>query len=363
MSFIIASSVAAVVGLLIIITKRYHQHITADEQEGVQKFHSDVTPRIGGIVLLSGLVGGLFHEIYTGNLSFTLPVSLAIAVFPVFFLGMIEDFTKSIGAGCRFVAAVISGVSFYLILNAGITQTGLSWLDSGILSIPLISLLLTTVIIAGVSNATNIIDGFNGLLLGFAIMATSALCWVSYQVGDQQIFSITVVLMGSIFGLVIFNFPKGKLFTGDGGAYMIGFLLSALSILLVNRNQAVSPWFPMLLLLYPVTETLFSMFRRILVEKTSPFDPDNKHLHTLIYRSISHKEETFINHNAKTSVLVWPLMLCTIIPSILFWKDTTLLMITNGLFLLGYYALYMRLLHSCESLGDTKLIKVTGWHI
>ncbi len=354
MSFIISSALASFVGLLIILTKKYHQQITADGQDGVQKFHEEITPRIGGIVLSIGLAGGVSYEIYMGNLGFTLPVGLAISLFPVFFMGMIEDFTKNINADCRFVTAIISGISFFLFLNVGITQTGLFWLDSHILSIPLVSLLLTTVIIAGVSNATNIIDGFNGLLLGFAIMATAALCWVSYQVGDQQIFSITVVLMGSIFGLIIFNFPKGKLFTGDGGAYMIGFLLSALSILLVNRNQAVSPWFPMLLLLYPMTETLFSMFRRILVEKTSPFDPDNKHLHTLIYRSISQKEATFINHNAKTSVLIWPLMLCTVIPSILFWKDTTLLMITNGLFLLGYYALYKRLLHNCESLGDTK---------
>jgi UDP-N-acetylmuramyl pentapeptide phosphotransferase/UDP-N-acetylglucosamine-1-phosphate transferase len=351
MSFIISSIFAGTIGLLILLTKKYHESFTADSSQGVQKFHKDLTPRIGGLVLIAGLIGGLIYELSFGTLDFVLPIGLAISLFPVFFMGIIEDFTKVIHANTRFVTAIISGVSFYVFLNVGITQTGLFWLDTHVLSIPLVSLVLTTVIIAGVSNATNIIDGFNGLLLGFSLMATAGIAWVSYQVGDSQILAMAGILMGSIFGLIIFNFPKGKIFTGDGGAYLIGFLLSALSILLVNRNHEVSPWFPMLLLLYPMTETIFSIFRRVIIDNASPFDADGKHLHTLVYLSISQKEETFINHNAKTSLLIWPLMLCTIIPSLVFWENTSLLMITNGLFILGYYGVYKRLSDISEELS------------
>ena len=338
-------------GWLILKTKGYHQSFTSDNNHGIQKFHKEITPRIGGIVLIFGLFGGLVFETTFGNLTPILPIGLAISLFPVFFMGMLEDFTKNVHATPRFVMSIVSGVSFYAFLNAGITQTGLYWFDTNLLSIPLVSLILTVVIIAGVSNATNIIDGFNGLLLGFAVMASASISWVSYQVGDQQILSMSIILLGSLFGLILFNFPKGKLFTGDGGAYLIGYLLSALSILLVNRNEEVSPWFPMLLLLYPITETIFSIFRRIIVDNASPFDPDNKHLHTLVYRYISEKNNdkpksksnAHLNLNAQTSVLIWPLMLCSIVPSLVFWQNTTVLMIANGLFILGYYSLYKKL--------------------
>ncbi len=343
MSFIISILLSSIVGLLIIHTKRYHEKFTADKIQGVQKFHTELTPRIGGIVILIGIIGGLGYEMTYGELQAILPIGLAIALFPVLFMGILEDFTKKIHANSRFVMAIISGVSFYAFLNVGITQTGFYWLDTYALSIPLVSLLLTTVIIAGVSNATNIIDGFNGLLLGFSVMAAAGISWVSYQVGDQQILSMALILMGSIIGLILFNFPKGKIFTGDGGAYMIGFLLSALTILLVNRNQQVSPWFPMLLLLYPITETVFSILRRVIIEKSSAFDADDKHLHTLVYRKVSQKKVGLINHNAKTSLLIWPLMFSTILPSIAFWENTGTLMVANGLFLLVYYIAYRKL--------------------
>ena len=349
MSFIISTSIACVVGFLIIYTKKYHQHITSDNITGVQKVHSERTPRIGGIVLGFGLIGGSAIQIYLGKLDYLLPLGIGISLFPIFFMGMIEDLTKCISAECRFITAIISGLTFYIFLHVGITQTGFNWLDMHVLTIPLASLLLTTFIIAGISNATNLIDGFNGLLLGFSLMASSAIAYISYLVGDNQIFIMSSVLLGAIFGLLVFNFPKGKLFTGDGGAYLIGFMLSALSILLVHRSFVVSPWLPMLLLLYPLTETLFSIFRRLLIEKTSPFDPDNKHLHSLIYRSIKHQDEKYINNNAKTSVLIWPIMLCTTIPAILFWNDTNALMVATGVFLVLYCAIYMALYHKLES--------------
>ena len=361
MAFIVSCLLSSMLGFFIIKTKDYHLGFTSDHNHGIQKFHKERTPRIGGVVLIFGLLGGLIVDTVYGDLTFILPVGLAISAFPVYFMGMLEDFTKKVHATPRFVMSIVSGVSFYAFLNAGITQTGLYWFDTNLLSIPLASLILTTVIIAGVSNATNIIDGFNGLLLGFAVMATAGISWISYQVGDHQILSMSVILLGSIFGLILFNFPKGQILTGDGGAYLIGYLLSALSILLVNRNDEVSPWFPMLLLLYPITETIFSIIRRILVDNSSPFDPDNKHLHTLVYRLISEREEgnhasnsnfkLGLNLNAQTSLLIWPLMLSSILPSLIFWQNTTLLMIANGLFILGYYSLYKKLSHSSKSLS------------
>ena len=99
------------------------------------------------------------------------------------------------------------------------------------------------------------------------------------------------------------TFLRGKIFLGDSGAYIIGFLLAILSILTVKRNPEISPWFPIAVLAYPIFETLFSIYRRKFIQKKSPLKNDGLHLHTLIYRRIT-------KGNPKTSLYIWPLVSC-----------------------------------------------------
>ncbi len=100
----------------------------------------------------------------------------------------------------------------------------------------------------------------------------------------------------SIFGFFIWNWPYGKIFLGDAGAYFIGFMIGMLSVLLVVRNHEVSAWFPLVLVIYPVMETLFSIYRRYIVHKISPGQPDRLHLHSLVYSRIL-KIKNPINRN------------------------------------------------------------------
>ena len=70
---------------------------------------------------------------------------------------------------------------------------------------------------------------------------------------------------------------------GDGGAYLLGFSLAELAILLLYRNPSVSPWFTASLMAYPIVETLYSMFRRKVIAKTKTGLPDDQHMHLLIF--------------------------------------------------------------------------------
>ena len=81
------------------------------------------------------------------------------------------------------------------------------------------------------------------------------------------------------------NYPRGRIFLGDGGAYLVGLVLAVLSVLLVHRNSGVSPWFPLVLLAYPIWETLFSMYRRK-ARGHSTGRADALHLHSLVYRRV-----------------------------------------------------------------------------
>ena len=87
-------------------------------------------------------------------------------------------------------------------------------------------------------------------------------------------------------GSFAWSFPAGLIFRGDGGAYLLGFVLAELSVLLIERNAAVSPIFALLLCAYPIFETIFTIYRRKVVRGVATAEPDGIHLHTLIHRRI-----------------------------------------------------------------------------
>jgi UDP-GlcNAc:undecaprenyl-phosphate/decaprenyl-phosphate GlcNAc-1-phosphate transferase len=137
-------------------------------------------------------------------------------------------------------------------------------------------------------------------------------------------------LVSSLFGLFVFNFPLGKIFIGDGGAYFIGFMMAIIGLMLGIRNEEVSHWFILLLFIYPLYETVFSIYRKKIVRGTSPSQPDGYHLHMLIYKRLV-KCKTFKNNkvmcNSVTSPFLWVLSLVGIIPAIIWYDNQTMLII------------------------------------
>lgn len=151
---------------------------------------------------------------------------------------------------------------------------------------------------------------------------------------------------GAVLGFLVWNFPRGMIFAGDGGAYLIGFLIAELSVLLVARHPQVSPWFPLLLVIYPVFETLFSIYRKKFLRGMSPGMPDGLHLHMLVYKRLvrwmvgSREARHLTRRNSMTSPYLWALSSLSVAPAMLFWNNTTVLMVCVGVFVLTYLYLY-----------------------
>jgi hypothetical protein len=99
-----------------------------------------------------------------------------------------------------------------------------------------------------------------------------------------MVHSCSLVLAAATLGFLVWNYPRGQIMLGDGGAYFLGFMLGALSILIVARNPGVSAWFPVLLLAYPLVEVSFTVYRRRVLRDAHPHLPDAAHLHQLIFR-------------------------------------------------------------------------------
>jgi UDP-N-acetylmuramyl pentapeptide phosphotransferase/UDP-N-acetylglucosamine-1-phosphate transferase len=203
--------------------------------------------------------------------------------------------------------------------------------------------------VAGVSNSFNIIVGYNGLsgMVGFIILG--GIFYVAFQLNDFEIMIAAIALMGAILGFLIFNYPRGLIFLGDGGAYLIGFWIAELSILLTVRHPEVSKWFPLLLCAYPIFETLFTIYRRIIIQRTHPGMPDASHLHQMIYRRIvrwevsSNKSKDIVIRNSLTAPYLWLVTSMAVIPAVLFWDNVWVLRAFALLFVISYILLYRRL--------------------
>jgi UDP-GlcNAc:undecaprenyl-phosphate GlcNAc-1-phosphate transferase len=152
--------------------------------------------------------------------------------------------------------------------------------DGLMLSIPLLSFAFTLVAVCGLVHAMNIVDGLNGLLAGISLIALGCVSFVARQHGENALMLIGLITMAATVGFGLFNFPNARLFSGDGGAYLLGYMLASLVILLVVRRPEISPWFSMAVIIHPVTETLYSAFRRWR-EGVRSTDADARHLHSL----------------------------------------------------------------------------------
>jgi UDP-N-acetylmuramyl pentapeptide phosphotransferase/UDP-N-acetylglucosamine-1-phosphate transferase len=200
--------------------------------------------------------------------------------------------------------------------------------------------------VAGLSNAYNIIDGFNGLASMVAIISALAITYVAFKVGDPLILNLALALIGAIAGFFLWNYPKGLIFLGDSGAYLIGFVIACLSIVLVARNPIVSPWFAIMVNAYPIFETLFTIWRRSVHQGKNPGLPDGAHFHSLIYRRImrwAHPGDQSYWANAKTSPYLWVLSSLGVIPALLWWDSTMALITSAALFMVLYNLTYRQM--------------------
>lgn len=266
-----------VCSLGIITTTKWHGKFSLDGTIGVQKFHVAPTPRVGGIAIFTGLLAAYLAS---DNSLRSLFAPLLIAGLPAFCFGVAEDLTKRVSVRARLFATMASGTVAWALTGASITYTGISVVDAALQSIA-ISVLFTAFAVGGVANAVNIIDGFNGLASGTVAICLVALGLIAQECGDAELARICFVVCAVTIGFFLVNFPFGKLFLGDGGAYLLGFLLGWLAVTLLHRNPTVSPWAILLACAYPVFETLFTIVRRIWA-KTHPGEPDSNHLHSLI---------------------------------------------------------------------------------
>jgi colanic acid biosynthesis glycosyl transferase WcaI len=312
----------------------------------LRKLHSNPTPRLGGIAVAVGLMSGLLAAgVWQGQV--TLGVVLLVCVAPGLLWGLIEDLSGRGAVLVRLAFTAVAAALGFFLLDACITGVDIPALDD-LLAIHAFSFALTLVVVAGVASSISTINALNGLSGFTTLLASIGLAVVAWTVNDAFVLTAACALAASMAGFLLVNFPRGRIFLGDGGAYFAGLLLAELSLVLTQRNTEVSPWFPLLLLAYPIWEMLFSAFLR-LRRGVSPLHPHALHLHTLLYhRVVRWKGDSATvcdttPRNSVASVTLCGIPALCFVLAVGFWDQSRALQLIAIGFILGYGFIYRRI--------------------
>jgi UDP-N-acetylmuramyl pentapeptide phosphotransferase/UDP-N-acetylglucosamine-1-phosphate transferase len=328
---------------LLLASRRAHGRLSIDDTlPGLQKVHRKPVPRIGGFGILAGVAAG---AMFLGDQAEIAWMALfLLASLPAFVGGFLEDLTRKVSPYSRLLFGFGAAAVGYVLLDGRITDLDLPG-DDHLFQYEIFAFGFTLFAVGGFAHATNIVDGMNGLsgLVGIAILA--AIAAVAAKVGDTQVLHAALVVGAATFGFLIWNYPRGAIFAGDGGAYFLGFAIAELAVLVVQRNSDVSPWFALLALWYPAWETLFSMYRRKVVQGRSTAAPDGLHLHTLVYHRVvkGQGRRSPAARGALTTLIMLGCCLVTVVPAWLFWDETWVLQLYAAAFALIYLWIYQRI--------------------
>jgi len=260
--------------------KKFYSKLGFKAYKAIQRIHLNETPRLGGLIFVLSLLGFVTQS-HLGEEVGILNVIL-VALIPCVLVALKEDLFHDVDPAIRLLSLLFVGWLFRAsYLGPLPNMTEVPFVAKFFLLQGGVSLFYILSMVA-VANGMNLIDGVNGLCGAVALSILSALLFLSYKTGDTVMVSTLFSVILLIIPFMLFNFPFGKIFLGDLGAYSLGLILSMLTIILFGRHPEISPYAAVLILIYPVTEIVFTMVRRAL-RGASIFRPDTLHLHLKLF--------------------------------------------------------------------------------
>jgi UDP-N-acetylmuramyl pentapeptide phosphotransferase/UDP-N-acetylglucosamine-1-phosphate transferase len=260
--------------------KKFYRKIGLKAYQAVQRIHLNETPRLGGLIFILSLTA--FVAFSKTNESIQLLKIILICLIPIIFIGVKEDLFHNVEPAIRLIALLFVGWLFRaqftgpLPILTDIPFIGkLVLLQGGISFFYILSM-------AAVANGMNLIDGVNGLCGAVTLSILSALLFLSYKTADIIMLSLIFSLILLLIPFMFLNYPYGQIFLGDLGAYSLGLTVSMLTIILFGRHPEISPWGAALIMIYPATEVVFSLLRRM-VKGISIYHADTEHLHLKLF--------------------------------------------------------------------------------
>lgn len=307
--------------LVLILSSRIPAVFGGSERlAAVQAVHYRPTPRVGGVAIFLSLVVGVSFSF--GDATPMLMQFFAASLL-LFFAGLFEDIGFYVSPRLRLLAASFASLIVVFQLGVSLDRVDFALVD-GLLAVSAISIIFTVLMTVGGANAVNLIDGLNGLASFAAVFGALSLSAIAVNAGAHNLAHLSMMLAASVAGFLALNFPFGRIFLGDAGAYTIGFTLAWVGVALVDLAAVVSPWAVLLTLFWPLAETLFTILRRVRF-KRSALRPDRMHFHHVILRSL---EICVLGRNRRqlanplATMMMLPFMVAPTIVGVASWNDS-----------------------------------------
>ncbi len=312
-----------------------------DDLKSVQCAHQRVTPRVGGVgVLAATLAAFLFVIPAQSQLYFSL---FALTLLPVFLAGLAEDLGWRIRPAGRLLAAAGSASLAMVLLQVWIPPLAIPGLDL-LIGIPAVAIIITLFWATGVCHAINLIDGVNGLAAATGLLIATGLALVAQQVGAMGFAIGAAALVPALLGFLVFNWPLGRIFLGDAGAYSLGHVLVWLAIGLAWIHPQVSAIALSLMFFWPVADTFLAIYRRSRAGRPVGA-PDRLHYHQFVMRALMLLSRGRMSKgaaNSATALVMLPLIAIPIAAGVYLWDRPVAALVAwavfGALFTLSYLA-------------------------
>lgn len=327
---------------VVVFTKRWHNKITSPIRGSLQSIHNKPTPRIGGVPIVFGLSVAFFFTDDPPTRYFL--QNILLIGLPAFIFGLIEDLTHSVAVMYRLLATMSCGLIGFYFTSISLPRVDLIGFDY-LLQFTIISVAFTSFAIAGIANSINIIDGLNGLASLSSMMIYAALAVIAGLHENWIIVNSILILIAAVFGFFIINWPFGKIFLGDGGAYFIGFSIAWLSVALIYYHPDISAFAPVLICIHPITEVLFSIYRRKL-KKTNLGHPDRVHFHSLLKLRYIKRHFSLYSLDIRNSITGFIVALTNIwggVTAVMFYDSTLACVACIFLYIIFYIKTYFKM--------------------
>ena len=327
---------------IIVLTKGVHLSITSGsaDRSVVQAAHRSPTPRVGGAGIVVAVFFAVIFFLPSEDRStwflFLLSAGVIVAT------GLAEDLGFRVSPIVRLASAFVASGLCIAVTGVWIDHVGVSLVDV-ILSFSGFAILFTMFATSGVCNAFNLIDGINGLASGVGILACVAFFLIAREIGAEVVETVSMYTGFAILGFLLLNYPFGKIFLGDAGAYFVGFLLAWFPVLLMRASPEFSAWAVLLILFWPVADTALAVYRRAHLGRRTD-QPDRMHFHQLVMRTLeimyfgrSRRHVT----NPLSTVILLPMAAMPTIAGVVFWNHPTAALLALILATVLFVATYL----------------------
>jgi len=299
--YIALAAIACIVSLLTTpLVKKFAVSLDVLDKPATRKIHAGAIPRMGGLGIFLGIMAGL------GFFAYYNPADFEVFLFGKNYIFVIVGATLMMGLGIAddkwgLNAKVKFSIQFLIAIFVVTHGLKIEQISNpfgqpfilGVLSYP-----ITILWIVGVTNAINLSDGLDGLASGMSLIVSLTMFAVALTINRPGTIIMSAVLTGGLLGFLRYNFNPAQIFMGDTGSLLLGFLLAAISIKgTLMQSTTVSLIIPLVAMGLPIFDTLFAIFRRLMLGK-NPFSADREHIHhRLLSYGLSQRQVVIIMYS------------------------------------------------------------------